>query len=66
MCSKRSKYDVFCDFHETVFVLNEAQLDFQEGPGRAPKRELGALADPQGALGPSAHVNGGCLGGRLD
>ena len=49
-----------------VLLNNEAQLDFQEGPGRAPKRVFGALARSQGALGTRVQVHGACLGGRLD
>ena len=53
-------------FDKTCVLLNEAQLDFQEGPGRAPKRVFGALARSQGALGTRVQVHGACLGGRLD
>ena len=53
-------------FNKTCVLLNEAQLDFQEGPGRAPKRVFGALARSQGALGTRVQVHGACLGGRLD
>ena len=53
-------------FNKSCVLLNEAQLDFQEGPGRAPKRVFGALARSQGALGTRVQVHGACLGGRLD
>ena len=53
-------------FKKISFLFNEAQLDFQEGPGRAPKRVFGALARSQGALGTRVQVHGSCLGGRLD
>ena len=53
-------------FNKSCVLLNEAQLDFQEGPGRAPKRVFGALARLQGALGTRVQVHGACLGGRLD
>ena len=43
----------------------EAQLDFQEGPGRFQKHVFGALAGSQGALRTSVQVHGGCWGGRL-
>ena len=53
-------------FNKSCVLLNEAQLDFQEGPGRAPKRVFGALARLQEALGTRVQVHGACLGGRLD
>ena len=43
----------------------EALLDFQEGPGRAPKRKLGEVACSQVALGKRVQVHGS-LWGRLD
>ena len=53
-------------FNKSCVLLNEAQLDFQEGPGRVPKRVFGALARSQGALGTRVQVHGAFLGGRLD
>ena len=50
-------------FNKTCVLLNEAQLDFQEGPGRVPKRVFGALARLQEALGTRVQVHGACLGG---
>ena len=38
-------------FNKSCVLLNEAQLDFQEGPGRAPKRVFGALARSKGHSG---------------
>ena len=46
--------------------FNEAPLDFQGGPGRAPKGPFGTLVGPQGALGTRVYVHGGCFGGLLD
>ena len=66
MRSERYKYRGFSDFKKICVFLNEAQLDFQEGPGRAPKRVFGALARSQGSLGSRVQVHGGCLEGRLD
>ena len=53
-------------FKKICVFLNEAQLDFQEGPGRVPKRVFGSLVRSQGALGTRVQVHGACLGGRLD
>ena len=53
-------------FDKTCVLLNEAQLDFQEGPGRAPKLVFGALARSQGALWTRVQVHGACFGGPLD
>ena len=57
---------VFVILKKICVFFNEAQLDLQEGPGRAPKRVFGALARSQGALGTRVQVHGACLGGRLD
>ena len=57
---------VLLSYKKICVFLNEAQLDFQEGPGRAPKRVFGALARSQGGLGTRVQVHGACLGGRLD
>ena len=48
---------------KTCLFVNQAELDFQEGPGRAPKRVLGALAGSQGALGASVQLYGALWGG---
>ena len=53
-------------FNKSCVLLNEAQLDFQEGPGRGAERAVGALARSEGALGTRVQVHGAFLGGRLD
>ena len=54
-------------FFETKrFFSNSALMDFQGGPGRVPRRALGAPEISKGALGKVARVQGGPFWGVLD
>ena len=66
MRPKRCKYSSFSDCQHFFFFMNEAPVDFQEGPRRGLEQAGSAPACSQGALGKADQVHWGPFWEALD